>query len=278
MQAAQAQPRTGSGSSSQRVGPALPSTGHQDEAIDLNEGKTPAQIFASDCAVCHQKPGELAGGRDAGQLATFLRQHYTTGVAQARILAAYVASLSTGRGQAERRLPERPEVGDGGRGLIGTLPNFMGIGRKPAEEAAPESGADKPREPAARTAKPADTKPAETKPADEAPAEAKPAEAKPADAKPADTKPADAKPAEVKPAEAKPADTKPADTKPTEAKPAEIKPAETAKPVPGAEPGKPAATAGAKPAAKPKDGAAGEKPSAGPAQQKPPARGSDIRI
>lgn len=94
---ADAQPRTGT---SGRQGPELPASGHQTEAIDLNEGKSPPQMFASDCAVCHQKPHGLAKGRSAGQLASFLRQHYTTGIEQARAMAGYLTSSGFDRGPA----------------------------------------------------------------------------------------------------------------------------------------------------------------------------------
>ena len=47
---------------------------------DYSAGKTPPQLFASDCAACHQSPQGLARGRDAGTLTGFLRDHYTTRV------------------------------------------------------------------------------------------------------------------------------------------------------------------------------------------------------
>ena len=47
-------------------------------AQDLTAGKTPAQLFRSDCAECHRSPGGIARTRDARALADFLREHYTT--------------------------------------------------------------------------------------------------------------------------------------------------------------------------------------------------------
>ena len=47
--------------------PAAPS-GAQTEAVDLNEGKSAAELFQGGCAVCHQSPGGLAKGRGAGEL------------------------------------------------------------------------------------------------------------------------------------------------------------------------------------------------------------------
>ena len=47
-------------------------------AQDLSAGKTPAQLFGSDCSACHRTPGGLAKNRDVQTLTAFLRQHYTT--------------------------------------------------------------------------------------------------------------------------------------------------------------------------------------------------------
>jgi hypothetical protein len=63
-------------------------------AQDFTAGKTPAQLFSSDCAECHRTPGGLAKGRDARALAGFLREHYTTKSDTAGSLAAYVAGFA----------------------------------------------------------------------------------------------------------------------------------------------------------------------------------------
>ena len=70
----------------------------QTEPMDLDEGKSPQQMFSSSCSVCHQSPQGLAKGRGAGQLGTFLRQHYTTGAGQANILAGFLTSGGLDRG------------------------------------------------------------------------------------------------------------------------------------------------------------------------------------
>ena len=62
---------------------------------DINEGRTPAQVFASDCGVCHRGPQDLAKDRSPNALIGFLRQHYTTGIQQAGALAAYLASVQS---------------------------------------------------------------------------------------------------------------------------------------------------------------------------------------
>jgi hypothetical protein len=74
-------------------------------AQDLTAGKTPAQLFASDCSACHRTPAGLAGNRDAPTLAAFLRQHYTTNPNAAGALAAYLGGFT---GTAAPRLGAAP--------------------------------------------------------------------------------------------------------------------------------------------------------------------------
>lgn len=115
--AAGAQPRT-QPSGPPRPGPAVPPSGHQSEAVDLNEGNSPAQMFSSACAVCHQGGSGLAKGRSDRELTNFLRQHYTTGQQQAGALAAYLTSGGLERGPARpaRVAPvDRPPAAIGSR-------------------------------------------------------------------------------------------------------------------------------------------------------------------
>jgi hypothetical protein len=149
--AAEAQPRTGT---SGRQGPELPASGHQTEAIDLNEGKLPPQMFASDCAVCHQKPHGLAKGRSAGQLVSFLRQHYTTGIEQARSMASYLTSSAFDRG------PAAPATARD-RGPVERPPAPVGTRRTPdSSDSASEAGpGDSRRKPAgAQASRPTETR------------------------------------------------------------------------------------------------------------------------
>ncbi|MFN3657926.1 MAG: hypothetical protein ACK4UO_11785 [Pseudolabrys sp.] len=146
---------------------------------NLERGKTPAQLYASDCAICHKSPYGLSKAGGLFGLSGFLRTHYTTSRETASAIAAYLDALDR---QAPPPAPRRA------------------TGKRP-----PKADSKKPEA-------------AETKPGDK-PAEAKPAEAKATEAKPAESKPAEAKPAEAKPAEAKPAEAKPAESKPAEPKP-----------------------------------------------------------
>lgn len=60
---------------------------------NLSAGKSPAQLFASDCSACHRSPAGLAKGRGPGQIANFLTEHYTSSRQTAGLLGAYVASI-----------------------------------------------------------------------------------------------------------------------------------------------------------------------------------------
>src|SRR5262249_2087195 len=72
-------------------------------AQDLTGGKTPAQLFRSDCAECHRSPSGVAKSRDVHALADFLREHYTTKSETAGALAAYVSSFAAGGAAARNR-------------------------------------------------------------------------------------------------------------------------------------------------------------------------------
>ena len=85
------------------------------QAQDYSAGKTPAQLFASDCSACHKTPQGLAKGTDARSLANFLREHYTTKRELAGALAAFVAGAGAGTPAAADGKPkpgaarEKPE-------------------------------------------------------------------------------------------------------------------------------------------------------------------------
>jgi len=76
------------------AGPAL--------AEDLEAGKTAAAIFAADCSACHHSPRGLAKGMSSSSLASFLREHYTTGSGPANDLANYLVSGGAGGGDDRR--------------------------------------------------------------------------------------------------------------------------------------------------------------------------------
>jgi hypothetical protein len=75
----------------------------QAPAQDLTAGKTPAQLFHSDCAECHRSPSGVARTRDVRALADFLRKHYTTKSETAGALASYVSSFAPSGTAARNR-------------------------------------------------------------------------------------------------------------------------------------------------------------------------------
>jgi len=65
---------------------------------NLYGNKTPAQIFASDCAICHKTTQGLskAGGAFGLGLDSFLREHYTASRESAAAIAKYIQATDTG--------------------------------------------------------------------------------------------------------------------------------------------------------------------------------------
>ena len=77
------------------------------QVTDYSAGKSPAQLFATDCAACHQSARGLAKGRDQRSLSGFLREHYTTKQETAATLAAFLAGAPAGPA-SETRNPGAP--------------------------------------------------------------------------------------------------------------------------------------------------------------------------
>jgi len=201
----------------------------QTEPMDLDEGKTPQQMFSSSCSVCHQSPQGLAKGRSAGQLGAFLRQHYTTGTGQAGTLANYLTS-----GGLERGAPTPGRAGPGDKPDKPDKPEPATTARKPK----PDEARGRP-EPSVATTHPqrrirnedGTTQPVEglvvlpPGASDVPDGDAKPAERR------RETRPEHGPGRQRQP--------RPSDIKPAEAKPAETKPAEPAMPVETAKPAEP---------------------------------------
>lgn len=206
--------------------------------VSIDAGKTPAQVFASDCQPCHKEARTLSKGPTG--LAAFLREHYSASRESAAAMADYLVKVAKG-GQLEGGRSEPPPAAHrrGHEVEPGTAATEPGEARPARTRYRGETRDGKAR------AKPAESKPAETKPAEAKPAETKPAGAEPA-ATPAEVKPAETAPAEAKPAAAAPAESRPAESAPAAApaepkpaeQPAESKPTETTKPAdaPPAEP------------------------------------------
>ena len=66
------------------------STAH---AQNLDQGKSPAKLFADSCAACHHTPRGLAKGRFRLTLFLFLQKHYASDSGAAWQLTSYLESL-----------------------------------------------------------------------------------------------------------------------------------------------------------------------------------------
>lgn len=112
---------------------------------DLNRGKTPAQLFASDCAGCHRNARGLAK-RDRGALVGFLRVHYTASRESAATIAAYLISLGPDpRGSRPAAAPRRPAASQ-------SQGQAVQPAAKPGETAAPKPPQPAPEAPPAAAA------------------------------------------------------------------------------------------------------------------------------
>jgi mono/diheme cytochrome c family protein len=113
--------------------------------VNIDQGKSPADIFANDCGVCHKSTRGLANGENSLTLSSFLREHYTASKEQANALAAYVLANGGGSGA-----PQKPV-------------------------AATEPKSSEPKGTKSSESKSSEAKPSETKPSDSKAAGAKPA-------------------------------------------------------------------------------------------------------
>ncbi len=119
----------------------------------FDQGKTPAQLYASDCAICHKSPRGLSRAGGMFGLNNFLREHYTASRQAAAAIAAYLQQVDSAPAPARSRSTRR----------------------KPSEPKLP------PARPTA--AKSSDTKPADAKPADAKASDGKPPAGEQAEAK-----------------------------------------------------------------------------------------------
>ncbi|HZL30098.1 MAG TPA: hypothetical protein VFC54_03435 [Pseudolabrys sp.] len=70
---------------------------------NLDKGKTAAQLFASDCAICHKSPQGLAKSGGLLGVDNFLRQHYTASRESADVLAKYLQATGDAPVSAVKR-------------------------------------------------------------------------------------------------------------------------------------------------------------------------------
>jgi hypothetical protein len=121
-------------------------------AQNLEAGKSPSQIFAGTCTVCHKSPRGLLKTMSAGALPGFLRQHYTTSPEMAGLLSSYLVS----NGAADKRYQGKDAKSDGKPGSQpGGAPPQLDRQGRPVHTSAPRREPAKPQaeqQPAADTA------------------------------------------------------------------------------------------------------------------------------
>jgi len=154
---------------------------------NLDKGKTPAQLYASDCAICHKSPRGLAKGVGRYGLESFLRVHYTASREAAAAISAYLQSID--------RQPTSGRERNSKRKAKASTPKLP-------PRKVPEG-------------KSSETKSSETKASETKPAASKPSESK---AKATASEHEKAKASALKASGAKPVEQKPAASEPAAAK------------------------------------------------------------
>lgn len=139
---------------------------------NLESGKSPAQIFASDCSVCHKSPQGLTKSGGLFGLDSFLREHYTSSRETARALAAYLQSF--GEAAPAKPAPKRAAKPSGDKPKPAAKPGEAKPDATPASAPKPESKPPAEKPPEAKSSEPKPESKPESKP--EAKPEAKPAE------------------------------------------------------------------------------------------------------
>jgi len=154
---------------------------------NFDAGKTPAQLYASDCAICHKTPQGLSKGGSIFGLTAFLREHYTASREAAAAIADYLQSVDKGPAAPSKRQDGKRTAKGGEKGKPGET--------KPGEAKSGEikSEAPKSTEPKAGEAKSGEVKPDEAKASEPKAASPKAAESKPSEPKSPESKPSDAK-------------------------------------------------------------------------------------
>jgi hypothetical protein len=79
--------------------------------VNIDQGKSPAEIFSNDCATCHKSTRGLAAGKNSLMLSGFLREHYTASRDEASALAAYVLGAGGSEAPPKQKTaePKTPE-------------------------------------------------------------------------------------------------------------------------------------------------------------------------
>lgn len=140
----------------------------EDGPTNFDAGKTPAQLFAYDCGLCHKSPQGLAKSGGVG-LQSFLREHYTASKEAAAAIASYLVAVDQGKPAEPRERKKRSEskTKPADKKPDEKKSESKATDEKPSEEKKSEAASPAPKTTAKPAAKP-ETKP-EAKPAGEEP-------------------------------------------------------------------------------------------------------------
>ncbi len=75
---------------------------------NLDQGKSPARLFADSCAACHHSARGLSRGRFSLRLFRFLRDHYTSDSVSAWALTSYLESVDSPHRQSRASAKRSP--------------------------------------------------------------------------------------------------------------------------------------------------------------------------
>jgi hypothetical protein len=79
---------------------------------NLDSGKSGAQLYAADCAVCHKNPQTLNKSGGLFGLSGFLREHYTASKESAAAIAAYLQTVGNAPAPGKRAAKRTPKDED----------------------------------------------------------------------------------------------------------------------------------------------------------------------
>lgn len=99
---------------------------------NFDKGKSPPELFKSDCGICHKSAVNLGAELSPSALSDFVAEHYTATEAAAHALTAYLLSVRRSQGNSGHhgpahrpsnahrlRLPSGPHRSAAGRGQSG---------------------------------------------------------------------------------------------------------------------------------------------------------------
>ncbi len=129
------------------------------ENLDL--GKTGAQLYAADCAICHKSPQALNKSGGLFGLSGFLREHYTASKESAATIANYLQSIGnapaankrTGASKRSAKGDEKTKSGEEKKAK-GDDKAKLGDERKVKVEEKAKTGEEKPKVDGGKMAKP----------------------------------------------------------------------------------------------------------------------------